>query len=423
MIKMIFKQLWNERKSNLFIWLELFVVSVFLWYAADALYVNYQQYKQPVGFDISHVYYVQMSSVPETSADYDTTTVHASQGGADILAVYDRLKQNPMVSDVCFTTMTHFHYMWCNQYATFKGDTMVRQGYVRFVDPANFRVFRVKEADGGSPSLLEKTLNDGKVVVTATVAKDFYGSARNARNKQICITDQGNQDSTSYVVGAVCEPQRYNEFNKYDYAYYKPVTHNELVTASASTAEYLPIFIRVKPSADNSHFADDFRKAMTTQLRVGNVYLKDVIPMSFYRTDQIRHYISDMKMYIAVIVFFLLNVLLGVVGTFWFRTQQRHAEIGLRMAMGASRKSVFSQLIGEGMALLLTSVVLAMIVLLNMVRLDVLTHAPLPLEVAPRIVFGFVATVVLEAAMIFVGISFPAWRAMHLHPADVLHEE
>ena len=46
MYKMILKQLWNERKGNLFIWLEMLVVSIFLWYAADALFVMYKLYSQ-----------------------------------------------------------------------------------------------------------------------------------------------------------------------------------------------------------------------------------------------------------------------------------------------------------------------------------------------------------------------------------------
>ena len=44
-----------------------------LLYAADYLYVKYKEYKQPLGFDISHVYKVWLGVVPETSADYDTT--------------------------------------------------------------------------------------------------------------------------------------------------------------------------------------------------------------------------------------------------------------------------------------------------------------------------------------------------------------
>ena len=56
MYKMILKQLWNERKGNLFIWLEMLVVSIFLWYAADALFVMYRLYSQPFGFNIEHTY-------------------------------------------------------------------------------------------------------------------------------------------------------------------------------------------------------------------------------------------------------------------------------------------------------------------------------------------------------------------------------
>ena len=50
MLRMILIQLWNERKANVMLFLELMVVSVFLWYAADALYVSYKEYARPMGF-------------------------------------------------------------------------------------------------------------------------------------------------------------------------------------------------------------------------------------------------------------------------------------------------------------------------------------------------------------------------------------
>lgn len=67
MYKMILKQLWNERKGNLFIWLEMLVVSIFLWYAADALFVMYRLYSQPLGFNIEHTYHVSFGVIPEES--------------------------------------------------------------------------------------------------------------------------------------------------------------------------------------------------------------------------------------------------------------------------------------------------------------------------------------------------------------------
>ena len=110
MYKMILKQLWNERKGNLFIWLEMLVVSIFLWYAADALFVMYRLYSQPLGFNIEHTYHVSFGVIPEESPDYDTTSVHSERGGGEYLTLMDRIRRNPSVESICFTTGVHFHY-------------------------------------------------------------------------------------------------------------------------------------------------------------------------------------------------------------------------------------------------------------------------------------------------------------------------
>ena len=145
--------------------------------------------------------------------------------------------------------------------------------------------------------------------------------------------------------------------------------------------------------------------------------------MSYYRNEMLREKVEQAKGYITVIFFFLINVLLGIVGTFWFRTQQRHSEMGLRMAMGASRYSIFGSLLGEGLLLLATAMVPAIFIIFNMAKLDVMQITPIPVALSGRIIFAFLFTLGVEAAMILIGISFPAWKAMHLQPADVLHEE
>ena len=50
--------------------------------------------------------------------------------------------------------------------------------------------------------------------------------------------------------------------------------------------------------------------------------------------------------------FLLLNILLGIVGTFWFRTQHRRAESALRIAVGSSRMQLWQRLNKEGLLLL-----------------------------------------------------------------------
>ena len=50
----LLKQIWNERRSNAFLWMELFVVFVILWYIVDVVYVTLSIYNLPMGVDIEN---------------------------------------------------------------------------------------------------------------------------------------------------------------------------------------------------------------------------------------------------------------------------------------------------------------------------------------------------------------------------------
>lgn len=424
MLRMIFIQLWNERKMNMLIYLELVIVSVFLWYAADALFVNYKGYSRPLGFDISHVYHVELATVPQNSTDYDTSAVHNQCGAADFLTLRDRLAHHPKVEDVCFTSSVHFHYRFNNRFASFRQNSLIRNGYVRYVDPSYFRVFKVKTADGGPSEKLEQALRENRVVVTSTVADYFFGSASNAQNQEIQITDQGAQDSVFYRIGAVSEPQRYSEFHEYSCAYYKPIGPDEaFLQSSVQVVNGLRLFIRVKSDADNDRFVADFTREMLQQLRLGNIYLKEVVPMSYYRDEMLRSWVDNVRMYFSGILFFLLNVFLGIIGTFWFRTQQRSAEIGLRMAMGASRRNIFRHLFAEGFVLLGVAFVPAVFIFANLMYLEVTEQSEMQIPMLGRLLCGMGMTFGMIAIMVAVGIGFPAFRAMRLQPVDTLHDE
>lgn len=43
-MKLLLKQIYNERHSNIFLWIELLVVFVVFWYVVDLLYVTARVY-------------------------------------------------------------------------------------------------------------------------------------------------------------------------------------------------------------------------------------------------------------------------------------------------------------------------------------------------------------------------------------------
>lgn len=150
--------------------------------------------------------------------------------------------------------------------------------------------------------------------------------------------------------------------------------------------------------------------------------LKEVEPMSDYRNESIRSKMDEMRMYTAIVIFFLLNVFLGVIGTFWLRTQQKRSEIGLRMVLGATRSSIFRWLLSQGILLLLVSFFVGILIFGNIWIADIL-HPVEWVGSTQRLLTGGGITFLLLAGMICVGISFPAYRAMKDEPAEALHYE
>ncbi len=109
-------------------------------------------------------------------------------------------------------------------------------------------------------------------------------------------------------------------------------------------------------------------------------------------------------------------------GIFWFRTRHRRSEIALRMAMGSSRSRIRSQLLGEGLLLLVVAAIPALIICGNLVMAEAIMTEQAD---ATGLRFAVVSlfTFFLMSLMVVAGIWFPAVQAMRVKPADALHDE
>ena len=55
-------------------------------------------------------------------------------------------------------------------------------------------------------------------------------------------------------------------------------------------------------------------------------------------------------------IFFLINLCLGVIGTFWLQTRDRTEEVGVLRSFGAKRLDILSMLLGESVVIATISV-------------------------------------------------------------------
>ena len=111
-----------------------------------------------------------------------------------------------------------------------------------------------------------------------------------------------------------------------------------------------------------------------------------------------------------------------MIGTFWFRTQQRRGEVALRMAMGANRKNIFYRLITEGLLLLSMSAFPALLIAFNIGYTELVDVSQMAFTV-PRFLIAVLLTYLLMASMIILGVLYPALQAMKVQPAEALRDE
>jgi putative ABC transport system permease protein len=418
-LKQIVKIIWTQRASNAWIWAEMLLVSIFLWYIVDTIYVRLWTYLTPTGFDIAHTYLLDIRAVSDDSYQYIPRDRWTTTTGDDLLTVLDRIRACPGVEAVSLSEAS-------NPYNHNDGSNMITRDSIgltaqhRMVTPDIFRVFRIGAAEGETARLVENLTFD-RLVIASDVARVLYPEG-NATGKAIGINYHLTDDSITYRVGAVCTPLRFDDFRRANPSFFLLFPEAFLQeNLEEPMLSYMEICLRVTPEADHD-FAARFRKDMAAQLRYNNLYLLNVRHFADVRERFIRNRMNDFKMSLAVAAFLLVNIFLGVVGTFWFRTRQRQGEMGLRIALGATGRGLQAMLMLEGIVLLLFAFVPAVLVGLNVCLTDLMETELMPFTAA-RFVLAQAASFILTAGMISFGVFYPAAQISRLQPAEALRYE
>lgn len=406
MITALIKRIWCQRRANGWIFAELFLVFIILWYVIDFLISSFICTSEPKGYDTHHVYHVSISVNPKMAGNED--------GWEDnYLYALKLIKEYPGVESVCYYSGTVAYEEGGKIVQSYTVDsTRAITAYIRYVSKDFFDVFRVDV-----PNVDLSHWDVASYPVPAVVSKDLADSIFMETPRLGQVFADYYVPEKKYTVAGVAAPTKLTEYDRYSPLIYVPVEKWML-----SLPYWVPIVaIRVSPEVEEG-FADRFMKDMRRRLDIGALYLSQIRSndevKAIYDT-QINNYIRSAY---AIISFFVFNVFLSIMGTFWFRTRRRRSEIGLRMAMGASKKSIGSELCGEGICLLVLAVIPALIVCFNMYWAD-LTINMLSDATPARFLSGIAITFSLLAAMILISIWYPAYQAMKIEPAETLHEE
>ena len=362
MKKKLLRQILNEWHTNVWLALEFLVVSVVLWYICDYYYASLRTYCAPLGFEYDHCYDLTMYEITDKSPDFRPEYANDSARAEARHEILRRLKQmeegKMLISDNFF-----------NQYSR---------------EPL--------------PSTSD---------IIASGKKIFY-------------TDyKVNGEHPDVNTGAVVVPARYSDFQLWSSFALQDVCRDGFHGPEAMAWYYNELTVRVRPEHDRD-FSGKLMSMAQDYLHVGNYLLTNVSSIDDIRRNFQRAETTTIRNYSVGMGFLMINIFLGLLGTFWFRTQQRVNEIAIRRVNGATRLGIFRRLIGEGLLLLALVTPAAIIIDFLLLHYDIATYFDEPHSSALRIIICAGAAFSLMALMVMAGIWFPARRAMRIEPAEAL---
>lgn len=416
MKRKLLTQMRAEWRANIWMAIELLLVSVVLFFLADKIYTVIATINEPMGFDTEHCYILRVRELSDAAPDFKAYEAQEDRY-KDLLTLKERILARPEVAAATLSSNAH-PYNPNNSQHQLDIDTFSMADaplLLRRVDPDFFKVFKIEGANGETAEQLGEILQKERIIPSdnALLRKAGIRSLKDLYGKQMVL---GGTDILT--LRASFKPMKYSDYS---------TVHG---WAGASMFERFNgyfldfmegISVRVNDNMDKD-FMEKLMKDADNELRVGNWYVASVESFDSIKEEYNRNEKAGVRNVIICAVFLLVNIFLGILGTFWFRTQQRNREIALRMVSGATRADIFRRIVGEGEVLLLLVTPLAIVIDYLLTIYEFTSWYDGYFE-PMHFCVSVLAAWVLMALMIAIGIYFPARRAMSISPAAAMKSE
>lgn len=369
--------------------LEIFFSFLVLFAVSSLSVYFYRNYKNASGIDINQVWVAYMS--------YNTDTLPNYEGILRRLATYPQVQSYAFASNnIPFgfsTSNTDFKY----------GNASVMSEVMR-VEPDYPKTMGIALSEGRWFTWEDTIGGKYTPVVITRALKDAVFGDENPIGKSWTTTSIEGPVEGFKVLGIVDHFKHNHDFQEKSNCFFRP---------QGAKYDREAILIKVKPEADaifEARLAKDL-------VNIGKGWSVEIQHLDNMQSNKNR--IVWIPMLIALIVcgFLVVNVALGLFGVLFQTISRRKGEIGLRRAMGATKREILWHFVGET----------AMIATLGLL-LGVFFAVQFPLLHVFDVPSGVYGTGIGTALIAVYGLVllcawYPSRQAAQIFPAEALREE
>lgn len=431
MWKLILKNLWSRRRRNGWLLAELILVAILSWYIFDPVMVVTYERHLPLGYDADRLCMVSVGMLPQEAPGYEPQAADSASLMQTYLNLVDRARQHPDVEQA--TPVLSFVYPGAmgNGTSSFiaEGDSVAHTAlFIEFLPHTHFfETYGFQSGKGSMSAAQLSDLDNGDYYIMTEDLLEGMFRTHIYRNQR-CWKVNGADTCYTAVKGTV-KSCKYLSDKRPVPIVFMPLQNPDI----RSSLDNMRIVVRLKEGVRMERFLHDFRSWMLRQLRIGNLYAREL--QSYDEINAAREFSDSTVLYrrsLSIALFFLVNLCLGVIGTFWMQTRTRREEVGVMLSYGATPHRIRLLLLGEGTALTTLATFIGCFIYLQYAFSEGLnTGSSLMEAVTPSWVDNFGLHFFLVSLMVYVilqlvvwiGIYIPARRISSISPTEALRDE
>lgn len=410
-------QMRNEWRDNLWLIIGLAIVSFAIWWLTMQFYNTVSGLFYEKGFDVEDVYKLDISEIPSDSPEFieRDEEERAFLDSQDLRMLIANIRKSPYVEAAAFSRNgLPYNYSFYGNSLFLNTEPSNKVGYpgnFRWMSPEMARILKLKSRTGKSEVELEKTLRNGEILIS-NVFFSWDGNYRTPEELYFKTVHMNNDTTKLYKVGDIINYVRRSEYDVTGGGMVIiPIDEDGIIMVDA-------VAIRMKPSMGEK-FREEFENDPAMQ-KYGNHIFYKLTKMTDEAKSNQKSQSTDARMGFALIMSLLIIIGLGMLGVFWFRTQQRISEIAIRKVCGAKSRDIFRRILSEGMILLIIATLIAATIGWPLMKNMLLEESGIA---NITILYSELITFAIVAIGLAISLWWPAHRAMKIEPAIAIKDE
>jgi len=402
MIRLFFKTLWNNKRRNILVFIELFMISFVLVNLTLYLVNMYSIYRIKNCYDAHNVILVDITKKnPESEKIAEVS--------------FQNLKKvfsaNPFVESVSISTNA-VPYNYSISTTGFNHDSTEIGFANREVDMDYDKVMKIVPLKGRwfNQTDLGKAVHP---IIITSEANDKYFKG-NAVGERIFEKNYRTKVITNYEIIGVVDRFKRNDIER---PYQTAFILKDSIKAEASWQT--SILIRTKENKTSDMLAIAESQVYSTlnpeSWTINSLNSLDNMRLQVNNENYQRNYLT-----VIIALFVVINIFLGTIGILWYNTNLRIHEIGIKRALGSTGNGIKRLLITENLAIAGAGLLIVLLIVLQIPMIVISRgDSPEPGVLLSSIIISVVSMIIL----VFLSTWIPATIASKIRPAVALKTE